>query len=245
MEYVLLAILLSQAIVFGVFCSYIAAEKGRPGSSWFWLGFFFSLLAVLALIAVPKLVVNRLPPAASAPLGALSFGGALDISLPKYQLFLTRRFDIQRNNTLGKFVIDDEVFASLEDSLQVAHSRYLTQISESAEVIGIPTERLGCAPEDGPSNASKVVALRRAEQRSQIANALGDSTGKLINVFDVHRMTPIMSAIQLRDVNLVSLLINAGARQNQMYDDRVRGRYLSIKDLAREAGPEVMSLFDR
>jgi hypothetical protein len=47
-----------QAIVFGGFSSFIANEKNRDPLSWFFLGFVFSLIAVLALIAVPKLEDN-------------------------------------------------------------------------------------------------------------------------------------------------------------------------------------------
>jgi hypothetical protein len=43
-----------QAIVFGGFCSFVANEKKRDSFSWFFLGFLFSLIALLALIAVPK-----------------------------------------------------------------------------------------------------------------------------------------------------------------------------------------------
>lgn len=48
-------IILAQSIVFGGFCSFIAKEKNRGAFSWFILGFLFSLISVLALIAVPKL----------------------------------------------------------------------------------------------------------------------------------------------------------------------------------------------
>lgn len=57
MEVVLL-ILVIQGLVFGFFCSYIAREKNRDGTSWFWLGFFFSILTLLTLIAVPKAEIN-------------------------------------------------------------------------------------------------------------------------------------------------------------------------------------------
>lgn len=49
-----LVLLLFQAIVFGFFSSYIAGEKNRGKVGWFFLGFFFSLLALLTLIAIPK-----------------------------------------------------------------------------------------------------------------------------------------------------------------------------------------------
>jgi len=47
-------VLIIQGIIFGGFCSFIASQKNRDTVSWFFLGFFFSLIAVLALIAIPK-----------------------------------------------------------------------------------------------------------------------------------------------------------------------------------------------
>jgi hypothetical protein len=47
-------VLIIQGIIFGGFCSFIASQKNRNSSNWFYLGFLFSILAVLALIAIPK-----------------------------------------------------------------------------------------------------------------------------------------------------------------------------------------------
>jgi len=48
-------LIIIQAIVFGGFCSFIAKEKNRDTAGWFFLGLLFSLIALLALIAIPKL----------------------------------------------------------------------------------------------------------------------------------------------------------------------------------------------
>ena len=50
----ILLIVLVQAVIFGLFASFIAREKGREAGGWFFLGFFFSLLAIFALMAIPK-----------------------------------------------------------------------------------------------------------------------------------------------------------------------------------------------
>ncbi|NLT51437.1 MAG: hypothetical protein GXX85_11015 [Ignavibacteria bacterium] len=54
MQTILLVILL-QAVIFGAFCSFIAKEKNRDSAGWFFSGFFFSIIALLALIAIPTL----------------------------------------------------------------------------------------------------------------------------------------------------------------------------------------------
>ena len=40
-------------LVFGGFCSYLAKEKNRDGGNWFALGFFFSLIALITIAALP------------------------------------------------------------------------------------------------------------------------------------------------------------------------------------------------
>jgi hypothetical protein len=45
--------LLVQGVIFGGFCSFIAGQKNRDAAGWFVLGLLFSLVALLALVAVP------------------------------------------------------------------------------------------------------------------------------------------------------------------------------------------------
>lgn len=134
---IILLILVIQGLVFGFFCSYIAREKNRDSASWFCLGFAFSILAVLALIAVPKR--DATPPSSDStpsfkphPIFPYvsgekiedEFKGERDITSLPYQLFLTKKFDIEKNLTLEKFVIGQDVFHTLDDSLNEAHTRY-------------------------------------------------------------------------------------------------------------------------
>jgi hypothetical protein len=54
-----ITLLLIDGLIFGFFCSFIAKQKNRDASSWFWLGFFFSFIALIALISVPKVESKR------------------------------------------------------------------------------------------------------------------------------------------------------------------------------------------
>lgn len=67
----LFAGLFVQALIFGFFCSYIASQKGRSQGGWFALGFAFSFLALLALVAVPSQGPRHL---------SVDQGGGLDTS---------------------------------------------------------------------------------------------------------------------------------------------------------------------
>ncbi len=43
------------SVIFAFFSSFIAKEKNRNSTAWFWLGFLFNAIALLALIAIPVL----------------------------------------------------------------------------------------------------------------------------------------------------------------------------------------------
>ena len=50
------------------------------------------------------------------------YGGAQDLTLGAYQLFLTKKFNIEKNLTLDKYVIDNDLFATLDEALAYAHA---------------------------------------------------------------------------------------------------------------------------
>jgi hypothetical protein len=121
MDIVFLVVL--QALACGLFCRYVAQEKGRNYRVWFALGYFFSIFALLSLVALPR-VKSESPPQ--------EFDGPRDLDAPVYQLFLTRRFGIERNPTLDKFVIGNEVFPTLAEALATADGRYGQHLDELA-----------------------------------------------------------------------------------------------------------------
>jgi len=45
-----------QGIIFGVFCNWLAKQKGYDGLIWFLLGFLFSFLALIAIAGAPTKV---------------------------------------------------------------------------------------------------------------------------------------------------------------------------------------------
>jgi len=47
--------LVIQGIVFGLFCAFVAKSKNRNMVGWFYLGFLFSIVALLTLVGVPAL----------------------------------------------------------------------------------------------------------------------------------------------------------------------------------------------
>ena len=61
------------------------------------------------------------------------FEGERDISSSSYQLFLTREYEIEKNATLEKYVIGNDVFTTLEESLREADRRYRRKLSDALE----------------------------------------------------------------------------------------------------------------
>ena len=55
----IIAVYVLQGLVFGGFAGFIAGQKNRDALAWFLLGFLFSLLAILALVAVPNLSAEQ------------------------------------------------------------------------------------------------------------------------------------------------------------------------------------------
>ena len=47
------------AVVVGLLCAYVADQKGRSGSAWFFLGFFCGIFALIAIAGTPPRTGGR------------------------------------------------------------------------------------------------------------------------------------------------------------------------------------------
>ena len=73
----------------------------------------------------------------------IKFEGEIDISFPTYQLFLTKIYEIEKNNTLDKYVLGDRVFDTLENVLLEAHIKYRAELEkQNQRLIKIEEEKL-------------------------------------------------------------------------------------------------------
>ena len=97
-----------------------------------------------------------------------NFEGERNIASTPYQLYLTRKFAIEKNNTLGKFVIGDDVFDTLEQSLVEADRRYSTQIAADREAFRVEG-RTRVAEEERRAKEAELERLRLAEEETRLA----------------------------------------------------------------------------
>jgi len=202
----------AQAVAVGLFSGYVAEQKGRDYWSWFALGAIFSFLALLALIALPKVEAAPVrqffvspPPTKEPPLPATSetkllFNGPRDLDAPTYQLFLTRRFSIERNNTLEKFVIGDLVFESLPEALAYADSSYGEQlIAEKAQ-----------STQSEQAAAKAAIQKANTEQRQLAVERMLDSDRRAVNQLREKEGIKKQKEIRATIIGLVALLAFIG-----------------------------------
>jgi len=94
-------LLLIQGIIFGSFCAYIAGEKGRDGTAWFFAGLFFSLIALIAAAAVP--VQRKKTQDSTPPRVKFGFGDECE---------LTQKLGIYGEGTRVRVIDVSEIIAS-------------------------------------------------------------------------------------------------------------------------------------
>lgn len=114
-------------------------HKASQQSNQLILGGFIFLAGIVAMVASRPKGGDEIDAQGTAPPQAVQrppiqppqpeFASELDISSPSYQLFLTRQFSIEKNSTLEKYVIGDDVFVTLEESLREADHRYQAKLS--------------------------------------------------------------------------------------------------------------------
>jgi hypothetical protein len=130
-----LIILLIQGIIFGLFSAYIANEKNRNGTAWFFLGFFFSILSIFALIAIPRkdavqehISKAPLSKTLTAP-NELDFTNRMgDIGDKSYQMYLVSKFGITKNEVLNVYGLGGVAYEKLDEAILTANRQHEAQL---------------------------------------------------------------------------------------------------------------------
>ena len=141
MEAIFLLALIVQGTLVGLLCSYVAGQKHRSKGNWFLLGFFFSLLALIALAAIP--ILQAAPaalPTRNEDTGTLGrsvkvnpdhfFQGERDLDNDAYKIWLVEHFKIARNDALNALVCESSLFPTIEAALLHADKLYSERVAQ-------------------------------------------------------------------------------------------------------------------
>lgn len=123
---------LAQGILIGFLCAYVAGQKNRGRGNWFILGFLFSVLALIALAAIPSLppLSTKGPwPAPQVHAGKSTFLGVCDLASDEYKIWLTDHYGITKNDALNGIVCDKRIFPTIDFALAHAHSLYASELA--------------------------------------------------------------------------------------------------------------------
>jgi hypothetical protein len=112
-------LIIISVLIFNIIVGVAAKSRGRNGFGWFLIACVISPVLALILVLVMKPVAAVNLQGGESKKGDL-YGGVPDLQSGKYQLFLTKKYAIERNTTLDKFVIGDSLFPTLEAALKHA-----------------------------------------------------------------------------------------------------------------------------
>jgi hypothetical protein len=88
-----------------------------------------------------------------------------DLSNDAYKIYLVKKYEIEKNDVLSKFICNDKLFATVDEALEFAHSLEILQGGETA--VGSTDDALGAHETPGPSSS---IELDNEEER--IKNSL-------------------------------------------------------------------------
>jgi FKBP-type peptidyl-prolyl cis-trans isomerase len=102
----------ASAIIFGLIGSSISKKRGHPKKIGFLFGFFLGPIGIIIFLLL--YVHNSQIPADAV------FDGKQELESDRYQLWLTQKYNIVRNETLARYVVRADSFATLQDAFAYA-----------------------------------------------------------------------------------------------------------------------------
>lgn len=137
-------------IVFCIVVAIVAKNKGRSGIAWFLLSFLISPLLSLILVLVLKPAVEEVV------VEEVGFDGNRDLNNDAYKLFLSKKYDIQKNDVFGKFVCQEQMYPTIEEALIFAHDleQESTAIRKSKKLDDGQIECCKCGGKNSSDSAS-------------------------------------------------------------------------------------------
>jgi hypothetical protein len=118
------------AIAVGIF----AGNRGRSGFLWFLLSLFVSPLLTFIFVFVMKdlseekqIVIKVESP--ENKFKSYSHSGEASLNNDSYKIYLTKQYEIEKNDLLNKYVCEEKLFEDIDSAINYAHERELVWIN--------------------------------------------------------------------------------------------------------------------
>lgn len=115
MEILIFLSMLCSAMVFGLLPAYIAKNKGRDFNTWWIYG------TLLFIIALPhSILTNKSDDKAKekSSTGQKFWSEKRDVENNSYKLYLIKKYNIEKNEVLAKYVVDGATYETLEEVIE-------------------------------------------------------------------------------------------------------------------------------
>lgn len=110
---------IASAIIFGLIGSSISKKRGHPKKIGFLFGFFLGPIGIIIFLLL--YVHNSQIPADAV------FDGKQELESDRYQLWLTQKYNIVRNETLARYIVKADSFATLNEAFAYADQLEVAQ----------------------------------------------------------------------------------------------------------------------
>lgn len=117
------------AIAVGIF----AGNRGRSGFLWFLLSLFvspiltFIFVFVMKDLSVEKEIVVKVETPQNK-VESYTYRGEASLSNDSYKIYLTKQYEINKNELLNQYICDDKLFPDIDSAINYAHERELIWI---------------------------------------------------------------------------------------------------------------------
>jgi ribosomal protein L40E len=110
--------IISVYVFFGIMVLFLAYIKNRCVPCWFFGALFLSPL----ICSVILLFLSKLPKENEGePIKSIDFSGERELSNDSYLIYLTKKYRIEFNSALSKFICNDKLFLTSDEAVEHAH----------------------------------------------------------------------------------------------------------------------------
>ena len=98
-----------------------------------------------------------------SPREELSFSGDADLVNDSYVLYLSKKFDIQKNDVLGKYVLREKLYDTIDQALEAGHELRNLEVEARRVELALSTKKL----EEAAVRLAEFQKLKKQKERAR------------------------------------------------------------------------------